>query len=84
MRESLIMKSLAHLAIDAFQEICFNSFEHRNLLEQILLMEYIKSDTLDSILEKEKRGMAPPEWTNKKKFHSKCTTCIIKKSYTET
>lgn len=68
MRESLLMKSLSHPAIVSFYGMSFNSFEHRNKLEPTILMEYLKNDSLDTILENEKKGTAPYEWTNAKKY----------------
>ena len=56
MRESMLMKSLNHPAIVGFHGMSFNSFENRNRLEPTILMEYVTNDSLDKILEKEKKG----------------------------
>lgn len=64
----MLMKSLNHPAIVSFHGMSFNSFEHRKRLEPTILMEYLKNDSLDKILEKEKKGTAPHEWTNAKKY----------------
>lgn len=55
MRESMLMKLLNHPAIVSSHGMSFNSFE------PTILMEYLKNDSLDKILEKEKKGTAPHE-----------------------
>lgn len=64
----MLMKWLNHPTIASFYAISFNSVEHQKRLKSTILMQYVTIDSLDKILEKEKKGTAPHEWMITKKY----------------
>lgn len=67
MRESVTLSTLDHQSIVKFYGISFRSFEDEAILQPSILTEYVPNGSLMDILEKERKGLTPIEWSATKK-----------------
>lgn len=67
-REVTILNQLHHIAIVYFRGFSFISFRDPTKWEPTIFMEYVENKSLGKILDDSRRGLAPKEWTNTKKY----------------
>lgn len=68
LREAMILNKLQHPSIIKFYGVNFQSFQDPMQIKPSILLEYHPNGSLRKLLDKERRGICPTEWTLTKKY----------------
>lgn len=67
-REVVILNQLHHIAIVHFRGFSFLSFRDPSKWQPTIFTEFVDNKSLGKMLDEARRGLAPHEWTNTKKY----------------